>query len=247
MKTVYLSLQSKGGVSKSTTLIMLYQYLVAIGQKVKAYDTDPNNATMAAFKALNVDTIDIMDEHHNIDPLQFDSMVEGILSSDADAICIDVGATSFNPLLGYLIENDTISLLEDYGIDVVGSIPICGGSEHAEAIKCLNFLFKKTPIKMLIWMNPYFGSFPTGKDEPVAFIKQALKGRLMGIVEMPKKNSDTFGKAIQELQGERLTFEEYLTDDLTQVVKKHRIKTYRKELFEDLDKIFKPAEQPVEV
>lgn len=236
-KQVYFTLQGKGGVSKSTTTIWLHQYFLSQGKTVKGYDTDPNNATYAAFESLNVQVIDIMDSKHNIKQSKFDILIESILQDEEEIICIDNGATSFNAILSYIQENDTFSLLQEYKIETIINTVCVGGSEHNESMKGIHYLFTTTKVPLLIWLNRYFGEIPKGKAEPVVLLKENLKDRLIGIIEIPEKNSDTFGETLQLLHGERMTFDDYLEDETKQVTKKHRIKTFKKELFKEIEKV----------
>lgn len=58
--TLHFVMQSKGGAGKSVCAILLSQYFVErLDGKVHLVDTDPNNKTLGAFKALNVDKLEI--------------------------------------------------------------------------------------------------------------------------------------------------------------------------------------------
>ena len=236
-KKLFITLQGKGGVSKSTTTIWLDQYFRSLGKTVHGFDTDPNNQSYAGFKALDVQPINIMDSKHSINPREFDNMMEAIVASEVDALLVDNGATSFNPIVQYFQEADIWSLLKDQNIDVVINTICCGGSEHTESLKGIKFLQDITDAPILIFMNSYFGEMPTGKYEPSSILTKALGDRLLGLVNVPNKSSQTFEKDIQDLHGSRLTFDEFLSDVSKKMMHKHRISTFRKELFAELDKV----------
>jgi len=56
MKTIYFTLQGKGGVGKTLSSSYLQQYLQSISDKknkIVGIDTDPNNTSFSSIKKLN--------------------------------------------------------------------------------------------------------------------------------------------------------------------------------------------------
>jgi len=101
-----------------------------IGTKVLRHlclDTDPVNRTFAAYKALNVSTVDILDDG-NVDVREFDRFIELLIqASEETAVVIDNGASTFLPLCAYLKENNVISFLRDRGHDIKLHTVVTGG------------------------------------------------------------------------------------------------------------------------
>ena len=59
--TINLILHSKGGMGKSFIASLMSQYFLHVKRPTSCFDTDPNNSTFGAFKALNVKIVDICD------------------------------------------------------------------------------------------------------------------------------------------------------------------------------------------
>jgi hypothetical protein len=235
-KKVYFTLQGKGGISKSTVSVWLHQFLLSKGAAVKGFDTDPTNSTFNAFKGLDVDVIQFM-EKNQINQRGFDALIESILKIDVDCIIVDNGATSFNPILAYINENSIFEFLKSNGIEPIVNTICAGGSEHIETMKGIKYLYDTTDATLLVWMNHYFGNMPAGDLEPVRLLKENLTDRLVGIIDIPYKNSDTFGKDIQETQSLRLTFDEYIEKSSTGILPAHRMKMFKNELFSEISSV----------
>ena len=59
MNTIHFVLQGKGGVGKSLISSIIAQYFQGVYDNTECIDTDPVNATLHGFKALNVVRLDI--------------------------------------------------------------------------------------------------------------------------------------------------------------------------------------------
>ena len=87
MKDIHFIVQGKGGVGKSFIASLLAQFF-SKNKQVLCFDTDPVNQTFSRYKALNVKTIDILDEHNNIDSGKFDVLMNTLLSDeDVEYVC----------------------------------------------------------------------------------------------------------------------------------------------------------------
>src|SRR4051812_12685787 len=117
MSKIHVILQGKGGVGKSVAAAFLAQYKISKGQELVCVDTDPVNATFHGYKALNVRRLQIM-EADEIDPRNFDALVEIIAASTGDVI-VDNGASSFVPLSHFLISNRVPELLTEMGHELI--------------------------------------------------------------------------------------------------------------------------------
>ncbi len=235
-RKVIFTMVGKGGVGKSTTSVWLHQFLSDQGYPVTGYDTDPVNATYDAFQSLDTQHINIYNDKNEIDKSLFDELIERyLLNLPENGIAIvDNGATSFNAMLTYIDENSVIELLADYGVDTLISVPVVGGSEHYETLRGLVALHKQFDCQKIIWLNRFFGDMPDGKEDPESTIPKLLGDSLAGLVEIPDKNADTFGKAIKEMQKRRLTFDEFYSDEKIGLMARNRIKNFKAWLYEEL-------------
>ncbi len=115
MTTIDITMMGKGGVGKTTVSAFFSQHKLTKKQKIIAIDIDPVNASFASFKALNVLAFNIVDEEQaTIAPRKFDDLMEILLNAKEDVV-IDSGASTFLPLLSYLLESGAITVLKDAG------------------------------------------------------------------------------------------------------------------------------------
>ena len=112
MATIHFILQGKGGVGKSMIAALLCQGLAALVHDVRGYDTDPVNATFAAYREFNVSSIDIM-RGEDIDKRSFDTLLNELAETPEGVHAIvDNGASSFIALGAYLAEYDILNGLQ---------------------------------------------------------------------------------------------------------------------------------------
>ncbi len=236
-KSVIFTMVGKGGVGKSTTSIWLHQFLVEQGVNVQGYDMDPDNATYDAFDGLNTQHISVYNKRREIDKSLFDDLVENHLLQipDNTVAIVDNGATTFNALLTYMSENTLIDLLAEHGITTYISIPVAGGSEHYETLKGLVALHEEFNCPKIIWLNHYFGAMPEGDEDPATLLPQLLGDSLAALIDIPDYNADTFGKAIEEMQRKRKTFDEFYQDGDFGLMMRNRIKNFKATLWAELD------------
>jgi hypothetical protein len=86
--------------------------------------------------------------------------------------------------------------------------------------------------------NEYFGRVEAqGKtlSEMTAF--RDSQDKVCGVVVIPKRNQDTFGRDIEDMITRKWTFDEAIVAEEFHLVSKQRLTMVRRELFEQLDKI----------
>lgn len=120
-------MQSKGA-GKSVCAILLSQYFVEwLGaDNVLLVDTYPNNKTLGAFKALNVDKLEIINNvglEKEIDSSMFDQFISTFAESDAPVV-VDTGSGKYLAITSYLISNDMLNQLSDLDKEVYIHCPI---------------------------------------------------------------------------------------------------------------------------
>ncbi|MGX7949500.1 nucleotide-binding protein [Oleidesulfovibrio alaskensis] len=231
MATVHFIQQGKGGVGKSMIASMLYQVFRLLEKEVVAFDTDPVNATLAGFKEFEVTRLDIL-KNGDIDPRQFDALIDAIMEQGAEThIIVDNGASSFLALNSYIKENNIIGILEESGHAVFFHSVITGGQAIGDTVLGLRSLalgFPATPI--VVWLNPYFGEIVMdGKSFEEFKVYQEFSEQFHAIIAIPQGNKATIGKDLETLFAKRQSFETAINSGQSIVVRS-RLQRYRNEL-----------------
>jgi hypothetical protein len=236
MTHVHLVLQGKGGVGKTFVASTLAQYLARKGP-IDCIDTDPVNATFAGFRHLRATRLDLM-EDDMIQPRRFDELVDRANTTQAPAMVIDNGASSFVALAQYLVENDVPALLHELGHRLTIHVLITGGQallDCAENMRVMIQTFAPT-TEFVVWINPYFGPVELrGKQWEEMKVYSECKDRIRSVVYLPAWQKDTTGRDVAEMLGERLSFEEALADADRSVMVRQRLKMARARVFEQID------------
>lgn len=237
--TIHFILQGKGGIGKSFTAYLLAQYLKSKAGNLRAFDTDQVNTTLANYKALNVEAINVVDGNNEIDIKGFDILVEKLLTEEGPFV-IDNGANSFMPILSYMAEGDIFSLLRDSGKRVYVHTIVGGGDTMADTANGFNSIAKgigDTPI--VLWLNEHFGPMKTvdGKEFTETKLFKTHEDRLRGTVILPARNPKTYGKDMNTVNAKRLTFDEVKGSKEFMTVEKQRIHIVAKDTFDQLEKI----------
>ena len=235
----HFTLQGKGGVGKSLVAAIIAQYFKSIGAAPACIDTDPVNQTLVNYKALNASHLPLMAENSSrVDERKFDGLMEQLLSKDG-VFVVDNGSASFIPLSNYLLENDALRVLRDAGRDVFIHVVITGGQALLETLEGFRALAAASSSQnIVVWLNEYFGPIELdGKTFVEMKVYQEHASRVRGTIRIQERNADTFGKDIQVLAKNKLTFEEALASPDWQIMARQRIRTVQRDLFEQLDSV----------
>lgn len=236
MAKIHMVLQGKGGVGKSFIAATLAQYKSGKGQKPLCIDTDPVNSTFAGYKALGVRRLEIMDGDE-INPRNFDTLVELIAPSKDDVI-VDNGASSFVPMSHYLISNQVPELLHGMGHELVVHTVITGGQALVDTVSGFAQLASQFPTEAIfvVWLNPYWGPIEhEGKGFEQMKAYTANKARVSAIVQIPRLKEETYGRDLNDMLQERLTFDEALAMENLTIMTRQRLKIIKKQLFDQMD------------
>jgi hypothetical protein len=235
MTAVHLVLQGKGGVGKSLIAALLAQYLGGRSDKLFCADTDPVNDTFSRYEAFQVHRLELLTKSQQINTREFDGLVESILQHDGNAV-IDNGASTFLPLSAYMVENETVQFLNANGKEVVLHTVLTGGQSFDDTTQGLLALLANQDAPVVVWENEFFG--PVEKDGR-RFRDSKLydqnKSRIRGIVTIDKRNEDTFGKDIEMLVSNKLTFDQAMESPLFSIMPRQRLKIVKKSIFDQLD------------
>lgn len=234
MKEVHFTLQGKGGAGKSFITSILAQYLKKrIGnEQVVCFDTDPINPTLSRYAALNPTIIPIL-EDGKINSRHFDSLMETIENQNGIGV-VDTGAGTFVPLMYYFDENHIPEYLFDCEVNLVVHVPIVGGQAFNDCLVVLEQILGSMGCDVVIWLNHFQGKITNFTETKVY---KEYSDRIIGIVEIQNKDSDTFGKDLERMTEMNLTFDEVQNSHEFKGMARNRLKHFAREMFENLDKI----------
>lgn len=234
--TVHLSLQGKGGVGKSLAASLLAQYFrQRKGSVVRCIDADPVNQTLAQYRELGAERLDLMKEG-SVDQRAFDALMETLLTETGTFI-VDNGASTFIPLWNYMLENNALALLRTSGRRVFVHCVVTGGQALADTLTGFAKLAETTGDRNLVlWVNEYFGRVERDgrplSDMPV-FLDHA--DAVVGSVAIPRRNQDTFGRDVEEVVARKLTLQEAIESPSFPIMVRQRLRVVQRELFDQLD------------
>lgn len=235
---VHFTLQGKGGVGKSFISAILVQYFGhKTSGKVQAFDTDPVNDTLSQYEGFTTERIDILDSGNNINAREFDGLVEKILATDRICV-IDNGASTFVPLMAYMVENKVIPLLEQSGKQVFIHSVVTGGQAFSDTLQGLAVMLQEQTAPVVVWLNEFYGAIERdGKTFQQSALYTDFKQRIRGIVTVEKGNADTFGRDMELMGKNKLTFDQALESPMFGIMPRQRLKMVREAIFRQLDDI----------
>ena len=236
-RVVHMTLQHKGGVGKSFVANCVAQYYLRENRPAKIIDADPSNKSLAAYKALNADALDIMTANNTINSRAFDDIIDHIVSCDQDFV-IDNGATNFLPFMAYLVDNGVPDVLFENGRDLVVHVPIVGAEAMMETIQGFDDIAANLggPTKLIIWLNEALkGEIkPGGKDFEEIQTYKTHREKIAAIVRVPYHTSELFAKDMDQLLTRKITFDEAQTSPDFRLMAKQRLKQIQREIFDQL-------------
>ena len=235
---VHLVLQGKGGIGKSVVASWLAEYLLKQGKKVHCVDGDPVNRSLAQYKSLDVEKLDLVNEEGVIVRTRYDILLERFVS-DEGVFVVDSGATAFLPLWSYIVETEVIRVLREANRKIYLHCVVSGGEMLSDSLLGFDTLARSTPDRnIVVWINEYFGPVARdGKTFDQMNVFQNHAGKVLGSVGIPQRSPDTFGASILLMRQKKLTFEEALQSGEFMLAQKSRLHIVRRDLYEQLDKL----------
>lgn len=236
MKQVHIVLQGKGGVGKSVTASLIAQYLKSIGDPVVAIDTDPNNATLSGYKALDVKRLEVM-KNGAIIERNFDSMIEQLAKEDSHFV-IDNGSSNFSPFKNYMVKNEVVDILVEKNKEVYVHTVIKGGQELKVTLAGFDMLSEQMPVnaKIVVWLNEFTGEIKgDGKTFKEMKVYKKNKDRVHGVVRLEYGSGTSEGQDIKQMLDASLTFDEVENAPEFGYMPVKRLKRIRKEIFDQLE------------
>jgi len=242
---IHFTLQGKGGVGKSYVSSLVAQYLHRAGIPVRCIDTDPVNDTLSQYAALKAERLNVMFDGR-VDGGAFDGMLERLLTEPTTFV-VDSGATSFVALTNHLTESNAFELLRDHGRDVIVHCVLTGGQACWDTVVGFKLIAQRcAPRSLVVWLNEYLGpveieSEPGNRLSVMRFTEMKAyedhEETVLGIITLPRRNPDTFGRDIQTMNSRRLTFEEVRMATGLSIVSKSRLARVEREIFEQIESI----------
>jgi hypothetical protein len=234
---IHMSLQHKGGSTKSFTANVIAQFYKNRSRPAVVLDADPSNKTLMAYQGIGARPVDIMAPNNTIDPRLFDSLLEEFLTTASDFV-VDNGAANFPPLMNYMVENSVPSVLAEAGRDLVFHVPIVGGEAMAETMGGFNDIaqhFEKD-MSIVLWLNEAVKGpiSKDGKQFEESKVYQDHRSKVSGIVTVPHHSGETFGTDMEQLLKSRMTFDEGIASPSFYLMSKQRLKQMQREIFDQI-------------
>lgn len=234
MSDIHFILQGKGGVGKSVVATLLAQYLSAKNKPVYCADTYPVNDTFARYKALQVKRFAILSSDQLIDPRAFDLLIEQLLEHEGNAV-VDNGSSTFIPLSAYMVENQVVEMVQEAGKTVYLHSILTGGQAFDDTLMGLHALLKTGTAPVVVWENAFFGEVAkNGMKFSESALYKDYRSKIKGTITLDKRNQDTFGKDMELLLANRLTFDEAMSSPEFTLMPRQRLKIIQKSVFEQL-------------
>jgi hypothetical protein len=235
--SIHISLQGKGGVGKSLISAILSQYLLSTGHDVVGIDADPVNQTLSEYRGLVVSRLNLLKDG-SVDQREFDLLMERFLT-ESGTFVVDTGASTFIPLWHYILENQALDYLREKGKRVFIHSVITGGQSLNDTLSGFEQLAETTREKnLVVWLNEYFGAvLQDGSPFREMAVCKKHAGKVHGSVAIVRRTADTFGRDVEEMICQKMTFDEALNGNSFTIMAKQRLRVVQRELFEQLDAI----------
>jgi len=137
------------------------------------------------------------------------------------------------------LENDVIRVLRDAGHVLFVHCVVTGGQGLSDTLSGFKLLAQTTPDRnIVLWVNEYFGKVEHGG---IALANlpayQECAAKLVGTVAIPRRNRDTFGRDMEDLLRQKLTFRQGIEEGGFPIMGRQRLRVIERELFEQLDRL----------
>lgn len=150
---------------------------------------------------------------------------------------VDNGAATFVPLMSYMAENSIPELLAENNVRMVIHVPLTGGQALNDCITGLVQILKSLKAEVVVWLNDFRGNVEQEKPFDQFKVYKEFKDQIIGIVHIPNRNPDTFGKDLEEMTSKNLSLSEAITSDTFGLMPRQRLKTVQRDLWQQLDKV----------
>ena len=239
MALVNMTLQGKGGVGKSYVAANLAQFYLRQGKAPLCVDTDPVNKTFAGYKAFGVESLRLGETADEVNPRNFDALIELIATTPEDAVVVvDNGASTFLPLVAYMVENDVPAFLKAEGHTIRLHSVVTGGQALEDTVLGLEHILSYFPdAEIVVWLNEFFGRIEKGGKTFEKFqIYKECADRLTALVHLPQLRKETFGADIEAMLKARLTYDEAVGSPEFGLMARQRLKSVSRTVFSEMER-----------
>jgi len=152
---------------------------------------------------------------------------------------VDTGASTFIPLWHYVLENQALDYLREKGKRVFIHSVITGGQSLNDTLSGFEQLAETTREKnLVVWLNEYFGPvLLDGAPFREMAVCRKHANKVHGSVAIVRRTADTFGRDVEEMICQKMTFDEALNGTGFTIMAKQRLRVVQRELFDQLDAI----------
>ena len=148
---------------------------------------------------------------------------------------MDNGAATFVPLMSYMAENYVPELLRESGVRLVVHVPLNGGQALEDCLTGLAQTLRSINADVVVWLNDHQGKIQEGSKQFTDFkVYKDNKDKIIGIVHIPNRNPDTFGKDVEKMTGLNLTFSEVLASADFTLMPRQRLRTVMRDVYNQL-------------
>jgi hypothetical protein len=173
-----------------------------------------------------------------VDQREFDLLMERFLT-ECGTFVVDTGASTFIPLWHYVLENHALDYLQERGKRVFVHSVITGGQALNDTLVGFEQLAESMREKnIVVWLNEYFGAvLQDGSPFREMAVYKRHASKVHGSVAIVRRTADTFGRDLEEMICNKMTFDEALNGSGFTIMAKQRLRVVQRDLFEQLDAI----------
>lgn len=136
-----------------------------------------------------------------------------------------------------MAENSIPELLAENNVRMVIHVPLTGGQALNDCITGLVQILKSLKAEVVVWLNDFRGSVEQEKPFDQFKVYKDFKDQIIGIVHIPNRNPDTFGKDLEEMTSKNLSLSEAITSDVFGLMPRQRLRTVQRDLWEKLKQV----------
>lgn len=141
---------------------------------------------------------------------------------------VDVGGASFVHLVNYMVENRAFEAIAEAGVTPTVHSVVVGGQPMVDTLEGFRAVADAVPAvcDFIVWENEVHGPVRTEKgtafQEMTVYTERA--DRVLGVIRLAERDSDTFRADLNDMLSRRLTFAEALDGSNFRVMSRSRLK-----------------------
>ncbi|MEE3626429.1 hypothetical protein UCD39_21000 [Nitrospirillum sp. BR 11752] len=234
MGDVHLIVQRKAGTGKTTIATFLADYLIQRqrpGGSLLVLDTDTAHASLSRFPGLQA---------RLVAPAE---LTDVLVPHRGDAV-IDGGPEAHAAIMDHLRDDQTLPRLAQAGHALTVHCVVVGGGAQDDSLANLLDSIRTLPpsIRLIVWLNDYFGEIvsPTGQPFDKMRVYAEHHHRLFGLVTLRARHNTMFGRALQDMLKEGMTFTEAVPSPEFFIMERQRLVMMQREIAGLLDLVLLP-------